>query len=121
MGLWTNPARNSWFFLALVAIGVDFFFAAVILRTDVVRRLRRSAAAPRFELIQRYWVVFSLVAAVVVMAVATLWPVGFGALLGAPAVVFIGLGLIIPVMATAIQIGASLGIPVVGAMLLWRL
>ena len=63
--------------------------------------------------------VFSLVAAVVVMAVATLWPVGFGALLGAPAVVFIGLGLIIPVMATAIQIGASLGIPVVGAMLLW--
>jgi len=96
-----NPARNSWFVLALVAVGV-IFFAAVILRTDVVRRLRRSAAAPRFELIQRYWVIFSLVAAVVVMAVATLWPVGFGALLGAPAVVFIGLGLIIPVMATAI-------------------
>ena len=116
--LWKNPARNSWFVLALVAVGV-IFFAAVILRTDVVRRLRRSAAAPRFELIQRYWVIFSLVAAVVVMAVATLWPVGFGALLGAPAVVFIGLGLIIPVMATAIQIGASLGIPVVGAMLLW--
>jgi hypothetical protein len=51
------------------------------------------------------------------MVVATLWPARFGALLGAPAVVFLGLGLIIPVIVIAIQMGSGLSIPVAGALL----
>jgi hypothetical protein len=117
-----NPARNTWFVLALIAIGV-IFFVFIIKRQDVQVDLRRRAAArgitPRFDLIQRYWVIFGLVAAVVMMALATIWPATLGAWLGAPAVVFIGLGLIIPVAVIGIQIGSSLGVPVVGAMLLW--
>jgi hypothetical protein len=120
--LFMSPARNTWFVLALIGIGL-IFFAFVILRKDVAAPPRRRAAepeiAPGFDLIQRYWVIFGFIAAGVVMAVATLWPARFGALLGAPAVVFLGLGLIIPVAATAIQIGSSLRIPVVGAALLW--
>jgi hypothetical protein len=117
-----NPARNTWFVLALIALGA-IFFVFVIKRQDVQTGLRRRAAARgmarHFDLIQRYWVIFSLVAAVVLMAVATLWPTTFGAWLGAPAVVFIGLGVIIPVVVIGIQIGSSLRVPVVGAMLLW--
>ena len=119
--LWTNQARNSWFVFALLLVGV-LFFAFVVRRQDVVAPLRRGAArrgiAQRFDLIQRYWVVFSLAAAVFVMAAATIWPARFGAFLGAPAVVFLGLGLIIPIAVIAIQIGSSLRIPVVGAALL---
>ena len=62
--LWKNPARNSWFVLALVAIGV-IFFAAIILRTDVVRRLRRRAAA----------IAAAAIVAATIAATATAFPV----------------------------------------------
>jgi hypothetical protein len=119
-GLWANPARNTGFVLALIAIGV-IFFVFVITRQDAQTRLRRRAAERgvrrRFDLIQRYWVIASLVGAAAAMAVATLWPEKFGALLGAPAVVFFGLGFIIPVIVIAIQVGASLRIPVSATLL----
>jgi hypothetical protein len=113
--LWTNPATNTWFVLALIAIGL-IFFVFVIKRQDIQTRLSLRAAA-RAAMIQRYWVIFSLAAAAAAMVVATLWPARFGALLGAPAVVFLGLGFIIPIIVIAIQIGASLRIPVAGALL----
>ena len=52
------------------------------------------------------------------MATASLTPVAFGHALGAPAVVFIGLGLIIPPMIIAIQTGSGLRLPVLASMLL---
>ena len=120
--LFKNPARNSWFVFALIAVGL-LFFAFVIRRQDVAAPLRRRAArlgrARHFDLIQRYWVIFSFAAAAVLMAAAAIWPARLGALLGAPAIVFIGLGLIIPIAVIGIQIGSALRIPVVGAMLLW--
>ncbi|MGH6797791.1 MAG: hypothetical protein ACREDI_05350, partial [Roseiarcus sp.] len=118
--LWTNPATNTWFVSALIGIGL-IFFVFVIKRQDIQTRLRRRAAARattrHFDLIQRYSVILSLVLAVAAMVVATLWPARFGVLLGAPAVVFLGLGLIIPVIVIAIQIGSSLRIPVAGTLL----
>jgi hypothetical protein len=62
-------------------------------------------------------VIASLVLAIAAMVVATLWPTWFGALLGAPAVVFLGVGLIIPVIVVAIQMGSGLRIPVAGTLL----
>jgi hypothetical protein len=118
--LWTNPASNTWFVLALIGVGL-IFFVLVIKRQDIQTRLRRRAVAREtarhFNLVQRCWVIFGLVLAVAAMAVATLWPARFGALLGAPAVVFLGLGLIIPVIVIAIQVGSGLRIPVAGTLL----
>jgi hypothetical protein len=117
--LWTNPATNTWFVLALIALGL-IFFALVIERQDIAPGMRRRAVAGgmarHFDLIQRYWVVFGLVMAGVAMVVAAVWPTWFGAL-GAPAVVFLGLGLIIPVIVIAVQMGAGLRIPVAGTLL----
>jgi len=123
--LWANPARNTGFVLALIAIGM-IFFLFVITRQDARSRLRRRASerglVRRFDSIerhiQRYWVIASLVGAAAAMVVATLWPEKFGALLGAPAVVFFGLGFIIPVIVIAIQMGAGLRIPVSATLLL---
>jgi hypothetical protein len=117
--LWTNPATNTWFVLALIGVGL-IFFILVIKRQDIEPGLRRRAVARgmagHFDRIQRYWVIFGLVMAGAAMIVATVWPTWFGAL-GAPAVVFLGLGLIIPVVAIAIQMGSGLRIPVAGTLL----
>jgi hypothetical protein len=51
--------------------------------------------------------------------VAILWPAGIGVGLGGPAIVFLGLGFIIPLITIACQLGTSLRIPVTGALLLW--
>jgi hypothetical protein len=53
------------------------------------------------------------------MVVDVLWPAAIGVKLGAPAIVFFGLGFIIPIITIACQLGASLRIPVTGALLLW--
>ncbi len=120
LALWFNPASNSYFVWALILLGLAFF-ALVIARQDIQRRATGGAApagGPGAGGFQRRWVLFGLIGAGVTMAVATLWPAHFGAWLGASAVVFFGLGFIIPVIVIAIQIGTSLRIPVVGALLL---
>src|SRR3984885_9583922 len=117
--LWRNPARNTWFALALIGVGL-IFFMFVIKRQEIQSWLRRRAAARgmarHFDLIQRYWVIFSLVMAGVAMVVAADWPTWFGAL-GGPAVVFLRLALLLPVIVIAIQIGSGLRIPVAGTLL----
>jgi hypothetical protein len=117
--LWTNPATNTWFVLALIGVGL-IFFVLVIKRQDIEPRLRRRAVAGgmarHFDLIRRYWVILGLAIAALAMIVAAVWPTWFGAL-GAPAVVFFGLGLIIPPIVIAIQMGSGLRIPVAGTLL----
>ena len=78
-----------------------------------------AARGARISEFQRNWVIGSLAGAAVAMVLATILPVHFGVWLGAPAVVFFGLGFIIPVIVVAIQLGTSLRIPVVGALLVW--
>ena len=119
VALWFNPASNSYFVFVLILLGLAFFIF-VINRQDIERRA--AAATPaggptRPNRFQRRWVVFSLLGAGVSMVLATLFPAHFGVWLGAPAVVFLGLGFIIPVIVVVIQLGASLRIPVVGALL----
>ena len=122
VALWFNPASNSYFVFVLILLGLAFFIF-VINRQDIERRA--AAATPaggptRPNRFQRRWVVFSLLGAGVSMVLATLFPAHFGVWLGAPAVVFLGLGFIIPVIVVVIQLGASLRIPVVGALLVAR-
>ena len=120
--LFKNPARNSWFVFALIAVGL-LFFAFVIRRQDVAAPLRRRAArlgrARHFDLIQRYWVIFSFAAAAVLMAAAAIWPARFGALLGARRSSSSASASSFRSPSIGIQIGSALRIPVVGAMLLW--
>ena len=98
--------------LALIALGL-ILFVLVIVRQDVAPRLGVApsrAGWPGFNLIQRYWVIFGLVVAGVAMIVASVWPTWLGAL-GAPAIVFLGLGLIIPVIVIAIQTDRASAFP----------
>ena len=116
IALWLTPAPNTWFVIALCLIGL-VFFGLIVKRQDI--RARMEVAGRRgIPLFQRYWVIFGLAGALIAMILATVWPVGFGAWLGAPAVVFLGLGFIIPPIVIAIQLGASLRVPVTSVFLL---
>ena len=118
ISLFRNPASNAWFVAALLALAL-VFFVFVIWRQDIRARLVRRGGGERIRYFQRNWVLVGLIGAAIAMALATIFPVTFGVWLGAPAVVFFGLGFIIPVVVVAIQMGTSLRIPVVGAILVW--
>ena len=60
--------------------------------------------------VQGAWVIAGLAMAFGAMVVAILWPAGIGVALGGPAIVFFGLGFIIP-FTIACQLGTSLRIP----------
>jgi hypothetical protein len=99
IALCMNPASNSGFVIALIVL-VAAFFGLVIWRQDIQQGIvARSGGADPFPRLQRHSVIASLVLAGVAMVIAAVWPTWFGAL-GGPAVVFLGLGLIIPVIVT---------------------
>ena len=102
--------------LALLAIGV-IFLGLLIFREPITRRLVGDAETAPW--VQGAWVIAGLAMAFGAMVVATLWPAAIGVKLGAPAIVFFGLGFIIPIITIACQLGTSLRIPVTGALLLW--
>ena len=102
--------------LALMAIGA-VFLGLVVFRKPMTRRLVGDAETAPW--IQGAWVIDGLATAFGAMVVAILWPAAIGVKLGAPAIVFFGLGFIIPVITIACQLGTSLRIPVTGALLLW--
>src|SRR5208337_3976588 len=111
-----NPASKTWFVVALIALGV-MFFAFVVWRQEMRKRLSSRAAAGWLHWLQRYCAAGSLIGAAAAMVLATLWPARIGVLVGAPAVVFFGLGFIIPVIVILVQLGSSLRIPVAGGLL----
>jgi hypothetical protein len=102
--------------LALLAIGV-LFLGLLIFRKPMTRRF--PGDTPTAPWVQGAWVIAGLAGALGAMVVAVLWPAAIGVKLGAPAIVFFGLGFIIPLITIACQLGASLRIPVTGALLLW--
>ena len=102
--------------LALLAIGV-IFLGLVVFRKPMTRRLVGDAETAPW--VQGAWVIAGLAMPLGAMVVAVLWPAAIGVKLGAPAIVFFGLGFIIPVITIACQLGTSLRIPVTGALLLW--
>ena len=108
---WNAPV--GW---ALLAIGAIFLAFVVFRRPITNRLLGHTQTAPW---VQGVGVIAGLAMAFGAMVVAILWPAAIGVKLGAPAIVFFGLGFIIPVITIACQLGTSLRIPVTGALLLW--
>ena len=102
--------------LLLLAIGV-IFLLLVIAREPLTKRLVGNTETAPW--IPGTWVIAELAMAFGAMVVAILWPAGIGVALGGPAIVFFGLGFIIPLITIACQLGTSLRIPVTGALLLW--
>ena len=102
--------------LALLAIGV-IFLGLLVFREPITRRLVGDTETAPW--VQGAWVIAGLAMPFGAMVVAILWPAAIGVKLGAPAIVFFGLGFIIPVITIACQLGTSLRIPVTGALLLW--
>lgn len=102
--------------LALLVIGV-IFLGLVVFRQPITRRLMGDTETAPW--VQGAWVIAGLAMAFGAMVVAILWPAAIGVKLGAPAVVFFGLGFIILIITIACQLGTSLRIPVTGALLLW--
>jgi hypothetical protein len=102
--------------LALLATGV-VFLGLVVFRRPITRRLGGDTHSAPW--VQGAWVIAGLALALGAMVVAILWPAAIGVKLGGPAIVFFGLGFIIPVITIACQFGTSLKIPVTGALLLW--
>ncbi|MFB9265238.1 hypothetical protein ACFFWD_19105 [Bradyrhizobium erythrophlei] len=108
--LLTNPGLPI--ILILSALG---FLVLLIKREDWTKGLRAADGRSRFA---PWWIALCLLLAPGLMAYTSFTPVAFGHALGAPAVVFIGLGLIIPPMIIAIQSGSGLRLPIVGGTLL---
>ena len=102
--------------LLLLAIGV-VFLGLLIFREPMTKRLAGDTETAPW--VQGAWVIAGLAMAFSAMVIAILWPAAIGVKLGAPAIVFFGLGFIIPVITIACELGTSLRIPVVGALLLW--
>lgn len=123
-----NSQPNALLIGVLVLISAGFF-VVVIFRQDFARRLDASltARAARRGRARRpvtarglgkVWVLFSAALGFVLMVVFTIWPVGPARFFGAPAVVFLGVGLMIPWVTLAVQQGRLFQIPVVGLFLL---
>ncbi len=97
----------------IIAVGL-LVLAFLIYRREIVKK---SAALLKW-FSGKVIFYFTLVV-MAVTTVAAIWsPVGFGHLLGAGAVVFLGLGSIIPVGTILVSMARKNGFPVVGAMLL---
>ncbi len=102
--------------LALLVIGV-IFLVFLIFREPMTKRLVGDTETAPW--VQGTWVIAGLAMALGAMVVAILWPAAIGVAIGGPAIVLFGLGFIIPIITIACQLGASLRIPVTGALLLW--
>jgi hypothetical protein len=102
--------------LLLLVIGA-IFLGLVVARVPLTKRLGGDTRTAPW--VQGTWVIAGLAMALGAMVVAIAWPVGIGVALGGPAIVFFGLGFIIPLITIACQLGTSLRIPVTGALLLW--
>ena len=108
---WNAPV--AWILLAIGAL----LFALLVARKPMTNRMVGDIQTAPW--LQGAWVIAGLATAFGAMVIAILWPAAIGVALGAPAIVFFGLGFIIPVITIACQLGTSLKIPVVGALLLW--
>ncbi|MFT4254623.1 MAG: hypothetical protein QM608_19315 [Caulobacter sp.] len=116
--LFRNPAPNTGLIIFLVLVGLTFF-ALVIVQYDARQRLlaflvkRRDPTLPPREpfRIARLWTIASFLISVAAMTWAIVSPVGFGWTLGAPAVAFLGVGCIIPVLVVLVQTGDAARVP----------
>lgn len=115
-----SPARNTSFAVA-VAVGAVIFFVWIVRRNDLwsrITRRRREDSSRTPPRVGRLWVLAGVALALVTMIAFSFDPVGIPRRLGPPAVVFLGVSLIITPVVIAIQAGASIRFPVLGFLLL---
>jgi hypothetical protein len=104
--------------LPIILVVVALAFLVILIKRedwDWTKRFRAADGRSRFA---PWWISICLLLAPVLMAYTSFAPVAFGYALGAPAVVFVGLGLIIPPMIIAIQTGSGVRLPIIGSTLL---
>lgn len=113
---------NAWILGGMVAVTALVFVFGVLTRNDVGRVLRaRFKGAPAAPRLGRGWVLFTTAAGFLALLVFSLAPVGPARAIGAPAVVFLGIGLLIPWIVIPVQFGRIFQIPVVVSLLVLAL
>lgn len=120
IGALVGASDPSLLFVAALAVLGLAFFAGVVWRQDALVRLRGRRGLRQDEPpwpFGRWWAILSLALVPATMALATVAPVALGQTLGAPAVVFLGIAMIIPVMVTVVQVASAMRLPVVGVVL----
>ncbi|HEY9235024.1 MAG TPA: hypothetical protein VIP08_08315, partial [Phenylobacterium sp.] len=119
VGLMITDDPDAWFLRALLVLAAAVFFPLVIWRNRIGPAITgKMPKAPRAPKLGRRWVIFSAVLGAIGMAAFIVWPVSVPRFLGAPTVVFLGVGLLIPYLVIANQFGRIFQIPVVPALLL---
>ncbi len=122
VGLMMTDDPDAWFLRLLLVAAAAIFFPAIIWRTKLGPAIAgRMPQAPRAPRLGRGWVIFSAALGAIGMIAFILWPVSIPRFLGAPTVVFLGVGLLIPYLVIANQFGRIFQIPVVPALLLLAL
>ncbi len=111
ISLFRTPEVDHYLVSGLVVLGA-VFFAFLVWRQDLAAQFAPSLGA-------RNYAVLGLALAAATMGLASWDPVRFAWSLGPPAVVFLGLGLIIPPVVVAIQFGTAFRIPVTLLLLIW--
>lgn len=122
VGLMLTDDPDAWFLRLLLVLSAAGFFPLVIWRTKLGLAItNRAPKAPRAPKLGRGWVIFSAALGALGMLAFVVSPVTVPRFLGAPTVVFLGVGLIIPYLVIANQFGRIFQIPVVPALLLLAL
>src|SRR5262249_36925417 len=114
-----NPQRNTGTAVGLL-VAAALFLGFVLLRQDSWSKVDDPAtwspAKPPVR-IGRFWVLAQLLIGLLAVITIVFDPVGPARALGAPAVVFLGVGLLMPPFVVAIETGASFRLPIVTAMI----
>jgi len=119
VGLMLTDDPDAWFLRLLLVLSAAVFFPLIIWRTKLGAAITdRAPKAPRAPKLGRGWVIFSAFLGAAGMLAFIVSPVWVARFLGAPTVVFLGVGLIIPYLIIATQFGRIFQIPVVPALLL---
>lgn len=122
VGLMMTDDPDAWFLRFLLVIAAAIFFPIIIWRNKLGAAITgRLASAPRAPKLGRRWVIFSALLGAIGMAAFIVSPVDVPRFLGAPTVVFLGIGLLIPYLVIANQFGRIFQAPVVPALLLLAL
>jgi hypothetical protein len=110
----TTKDLNAWLLGVLVAITAAVFMLLIIKRDPIGRAIRsRAPRAPAAAAIGRRWVIATTAAGFLTLVLFSLSPVAAARFFGAPTVVFLGVGLLIPWIVIPVQIGRVFRIPFV--------
>lgn len=117
--LLSNPERKVGLAVAVMIVAV-IFFGLTLFRYDIVRRRVDEARADgrrHRPWIGRLWALSGIVISISCLTLFTWSPVEAARMLGAPAVIFLGVGAMIPLVVVAVQFGGGARLPVGAALI----